>query len=96
MKDDTAPDGVVSDATINGLPSDCQSSETDSDDYKGNLSNYSLKLQEAINDVTPVTYGTRRRQQQADQMRMIDGRETRYKAYRIGRPRINQTIDYTE
>ena len=31
MGDDSAPDGVVSEDTINGLPSDCQSCETDDD-----------------------------------------------------------------
>ena len=32
MGDDTAPDGVVSEDTINGLPLDCQSCETDDDE----------------------------------------------------------------
>ena len=77
MGDDTAPDGVVSEDTINGLPSNCQSS-TDDDEGDQGLTQGSVsegnELQAAINDVTPVALRTRGRQQQAAQIR-IDGRE---------------------
>ena len=78
MGDDTAPDGVVSEDTINGLPSDCQSYETDDDEGNQGLTQRSgsegNELQEAITDVTPVALRTRRRQQHAAQIR-IDGCE---------------------
>ena len=78
MGDDTAPDGEVSEDTINGLPSDCQSCETDDDEGNQGLTQRSgsegNELQEAITDVTPVALRTRRRQQHAAQIR-IDGRE---------------------
>jgi hypothetical protein len=35
MGDDTAPDGVVSEDTINGLPSECQSSTDDNEGDQG-------------------------------------------------------------
>ena len=77
MGDDTAPDGVVSEDTINGLPSNCQSS-TDDDEGDQGLTQGSVsegnELQAAINDVTLVALRTRGRQQQAAQIR-IDGRE---------------------
>ena len=78
MGDGSAPDGVVSEDTINGLPSDCQSYETDDDEGNQGLTQRSgsegNELQEAITDVTPVALRTRRRQQHAAQTR-IDGCE---------------------
>ena len=35
MEDDTAPDGVVSEDTINGLPSECQSFTDDNEGDQG-------------------------------------------------------------
>ncbi len=77
MGDDPAPDGAVSEDTINGLPSNCQSS-TDDDEGDQGLTQGSVsegnELQGAINDVTPVALRTRRRQQYAALIR-IDGCE---------------------
>jgi hypothetical protein len=69
MGDDTAPDEVVSEDTINGLPSYRQSCEADDDEgdqglIQGLVSEGN-KLQGAIKDDTPVPLRTGGRQQAA-------------------------------
>ena len=72
MGDDTAPDhgGVVSEDTINGLPSECQSSTDDNEEDQGLIPSQGSDSNEneqqgPINDVTPVALRTRRRLQTA-------------------------------
>jgi len=72
MGDDTAPDGVVSEDTINGLPSECQSSTDDNEGDQGLIQvpcqgsdSEGNEQQGLINDVTPVALRTRRRLQTA-------------------------------
>ncbi len=68
MGDDTAPDGVVSEDTTNGLPSECQSSTDDNEGYQGLIPSQGSDSDEneqqgPINVVTPVALRTRRRLQ---------------------------------
>ena len=77
MGDDTAPDGVVSEDTINGLPSECQSSTDDNEGDQGSVLSQASdpegnEQQGPINDVTPVALRTRRRLQTAP-IRIDDG-----------------------
>jgi hypothetical protein len=78
MGDDTVPDGVVSEDTINGLPSVCQSSTDDNEGDQGLSPSHGSDPEGneqlgPTNDATPVALRTRRRLQTAP-MR-IDGGE---------------------
>jgi hypothetical protein len=63
MGDDTNPDGVVSEETINSLPSDCQFFTDDNEGDQGFIQDSvseGNELQGLVHDVTPVKLRTRR------------------------------------
>ena len=106
MGNDTASDHgeVVSEDTINGLPSECQSSTGDNEGDQGLIPSQGSDSNEneqqgPTNDVTPVALRTRRRLRTASIRLMLvkenlNKIQNYYKSER--RQRINPTIDYTE
>ncbi len=86
---DTAPDGVVSEDAINGLPSECQSSRDNNEGDQG-LSPSPGSDPEGneqpgpINDATPVALRTRRRLQTAPTSGNLDANDKSDKQDKLG------------
>jgi hypothetical protein len=95
----TAPDGVVSVDTLNGLPSDCQSCETDNSKGNQGLTKVQSRRETNYKEQSMMLHQSR--------FELEDDNNTQLKSesmvvkeildkIRLGRQRINLTLYYTE